>query len=193
MEKDSLLAVDEVSRTSGGLMVMPDKHRLTDDPENPVELSDIDAIKRVEFIIECMGRFYRRAFCIHLVMKKFGIAIAQAYRDYNKALEDNAQYAKEHKDSLIGQTVNQMNGIARRAALRKEFNSAIMAVKHRDDVLGLTGKVELSGQITQNVNHALIGVSDKALAALGDAYAGATGGDRGKKPSKVRKKQDSKG
>ncbi len=162
-------------------------------PKTNLDVRDIDAFKRIEFAIECIGRFYRRAFVTDLIQKKFNVAQRTAYRDYEKAIAEMAEYAKENKDNLIGRTVTEMQGIARRAAMRKEFGVAIQAIKHRDDVLGLTGKVELSGKLEQTVTHAITGVSDKALAALGDAYAGAAGGDRGEKPSKVRKKQDPKG
>jgi hypothetical protein len=83
---------------------------------------------------------------IDLAMKKFDISQATAYSDFNDAEDDLAKIASEKKSKLIGRADSQMNMIVRKATAAKDYRTAVFAAKHRDEVLGLTGKVIVTGE-----------------------------------------------
>lgn len=147
-------------------------------PTVPVTPEIVDPVedRRFEFVIECMGRCWRRAFIIKAVMKKFNVSMASAYRDYNKAEDELADFVKERKDKLRGRSVNQMDNIVREARRRKEFGSAISAAKHRDELLGLvSSKVEFE-PIQHHHEHTL-NLPEKTIEAI-NTWARATARSR---------------
>lgn len=106
---------------------------------------DPERLARLETIIEAWTRGLRTAVIIQLQKDKWNVSEATAYRDFREAQDELAKIVHEKRDDLIGRSVGLTDGIIRASMNDKDFDIAIKALKHRDEILGLTGKVELSG------------------------------------------------
>jgi hypothetical protein len=155
-----------------GKRVKPAGGKTTDESslngnKNLAEVWDKIKIARIEFIIESWSRGFRRRVIVEMAIAKFNISQMTAYRDFHDAEQELAQLSAERRDILVGQSVALMNTVIRKAVTKKDLNSVIGATKHRDNVLGLTGKIELSGNIRHDVTETFE-LSEKTRAAVED-------------------------
>ena len=141
----------------------------SESPEKP------NVEKRIEFLIAGWIKGYRATLIVRECARQFNTSESTAWRDFAKAQEELGKIADEKKESLIGRSIGLMDSLisqvmsSENLSIEKKADAVVKAVKHRDDVLGLTGKIELSGKVENKVT--LEGITNEQLAAVGDAYA----------------------
>lgn len=111
------------------------------DADKQITVFDALQAEKIEFIQDCMAIALSKQLTLKKFMEKYGGSRSQAYRYYNTAIWEIRQEVAQDRAYHIARSVSRMDKLIKQSIAAGDTRAAIMAEKHRADMLGLSGPV----------------------------------------------------